>query len=146
MSDPTAPVPPSATPSRCGVHGPGGVGPCTCDETPSRSVHLLLSDLTLLEAWSDELRATIQQGLIGVYLVGSSLRTSDYRDVDVRIVVDDADHLALGCAVDLTRLHLALSLWGQRATGLPIDCQTQSLTESGAETGPIRPLNRKGRR
>ncbi len=135
------------TPEGCGVHGPGGVGPCTCDEiVQPRSVHLLLSDLTLLEDWSDELRSTVQQGLIGVYLVGSSLRTSEYRDVDVRVVVDDADHLALGCAIDLTRLHLTLSLWGQRATGLPIDCQTQSLTESGAENGPIRPLNRKKRR
>lgn len=108
-----------------------------------RSVHLLLSDLTLLEAWSDELRATFQLGLVGVYLVGSSLTTTAHRDVDVRCVLHDEDHLALGCAVDLARLHLALSLWGQKVTGLPIDCQTQSLTESGAEFGPIRPLNRR---
>lgn len=126
----------------CGVHGPGGVGPCRCDNSPPRSVYLLLSDLTLLEAWSDDLRSTFPD-LFGVYLVGSSLTTTAHRDVDVRCVMHDDVHAALAETVDLPRLHLALSLWGQRVTGLPIDCQTQTLTESGSESGPIRPLHER---
>lgn len=51
--------------------------------------------------------------------------------------------LYLAALVDLGRLHVALSLWGQKATGLPIDCQVQSVTVG--DTGPahlIRPIGR----
>jgi len=42
---------------------------------------------------------------------------------------------SLAATVDLRHLALTLSLWGQRVTGLPIDCQMQTLTESSAEPG-----------
>lgn len=68
------------------------------------------------------------------YHVGSSLREkSGWRDVDVRIMLEDADYAALGLG-DPDRpqenrkwvaLTLAWSAFGHALTGLPIDFQVQ---------------------
>jgi hypothetical protein len=72
------------------------------------------------------------------YLVGSSLVGKQWRDVDVRLILDDAEYEALGlgdprpsyahrngkwCA-----LCLAFSALGKQMTGLPIDFQIQQRT------------------
>lgn len=109
----------------------------------TRATYLQLSDVRLLDAWGRELREMWGHT---AYLVGSALVRPDYRDVDVRIVLpdDSIDHLAQ--VVDLGRLNLSLSLWGQKATGLPIDCQVQSVTEGEATPMAadhlIRPIGR----
>lgn len=75
--------------------------------------------------------------MLGVAHVGSSLVRDDWRDVDLRVVMDDVDLAVLRGALDLDDLHMLLSLWGQRVTGLPIDCQLQPQSEHQRESfGP----------
>ena len=105
----------------------------------ARVTYLHLSDVRNLDMWGRELRAMFNHT---AYLVGSSLVRPDYRDVDVRIVLADEDVDRLAAVVDLGRLHVALSVWGQKVTGLPIDCQVQAATEGQAEDGPMRPIGR----
>lgn len=69
----------------------------------------------------------------GVVHCGSSLDSDDWRDVDVRIVLDDEDVATLSGVLVLDDLHVLLSRWGQQVTGLPIDCQVQTLTEHQRE-------------
>lgn len=75
------------------------------------------------------------------YLVGSALKTTQWRDVDLRLILDDDEwdtmfgvgtkdsmenrKWAIPCA--------AMSLLGQQITGLPIDFQIQRRTEANAE-------------
>jgi len=76
------------------------------------------------------------------YLVGSSLRKRDYRDVDVRLILDDAhfDRLFPGAQPGPYMMHSAWSLtcaaiscWLREQTGLPVDFQIQRMTEANAE-------------
>lgn len=69
------------------------------------------------------------------YLVGSALTRPDWRDVDVRLIVDTAPGAYFGPWLDDRRGNFLLSLWGQQATGLPIDCQIQSLHEANQYDG-----------
>ncbi len=79
----------------------------------------------LLNTWGRELGGAFPTA-IGVLHVGSSFgREVGWRDVDVRIVLPDVDYDYLGSIVSIDRLGVALSLWGERTTGLPIDCQVQ---------------------
>lgn len=68
---------------------------------------------------------------VGVVHCGSSLDRRDYRDVDVRVVLKDDDYQTLARLTNVLDLNMLLSGWGQRVTDLPIDCQAQSVTESG---------------
>jgi hypothetical protein len=82
-------------------------------------------------------------GGFGCYLVGSSLVRRDYRDVDVRFILDDAtfDRMFPASAGGPGRQHDALwslmsitiSLWLERRTGLPIDFQIQRQTNANAD-------------
>ena len=116
----------------------------------SRATYLLMSDMQLLEAWGREVRRMFNDDVSGLdmpYLVGSALTTKDYRDVDVRLIVHDDRFKALAEMVDLPRLHLALSLWGQKATGLPIDFQLQSMTDANVpEHGRRQPIGMRAER
>lgn len=96
---------------------------------PSRRRHTYLgpADVRLLDDWGKALRQTFPTAF-GVYLVGSAMTRPDYRDIDVRIILPDADHQALGTAINYRRLNLMLTVWGKQVTGLPIDCQVQSQT------------------
>ena len=81
---------------------------------------------------------------IGVraYLVGSVLGRRDYRDIDVRIMLDDdtfqrvfgADGLWITNGA-LTLANMALSALAREMTGLDIDCQIQRLSDANAEYG-----------
>lgn len=73
------------------------------------------------------------------YLVGSVLTRPDWRDVDVRIIVDDAPGW-FGPFLADRRGNFLLSMWGQTATGLPIDCQFQTRHEANAIDGSRHPI------
>jgi hypothetical protein len=92
----------------------------------------------LLQEWMGTLFVTFGHH---PYLVGSVARGEPWRDVDIRLMLDDDDPLLVEprCQV----LNVAMSLYGQRATGLPIDFQFQSITEGNNEPEP-RPRNPVG--
>lgn len=101
--------------------------------------YLLVSEVEVLRAWGRDLNRLFDEG---PYLVGSALRTKDWRDVDVRIMLDDDRYDMLVAILNPRLLNLALSLWGQKVTGLPIDCQVQRVTDANAEfDGPRDPLH-----
>ncbi len=78
------------------------------------------------------------------YHVGSSLDKKDgWRDVDVRVILDDDVWDAMGLG-DPSECHrnakwvaytLCLSSFGKDLTGLPIDCQLQRQTQANEEYG-----------
>jgi hypothetical protein len=83
------------------------------------------------------------------YHVGSSATSKDWRDVDVRLILPDADFDALFPGFK-TANHVdawwslfcaAMSELGRARTGLPIDFQVQSMTEANEKhTGIRNPL------
>jgi hypothetical protein len=105
----------------------------------SGSNFLIQSERALLSRWMHDIRFLFPREQRAVpYLVGSVMTTPDYRDVDVRTILSDENHAALAAVIDLDRLALAVSLWGQRATGLPIDWQVQQQTAANEEFRGIR--------
>lgn len=84
-------------------------------------------------------------GSFGVYQVGSSLESTAWRDVDVRVILEDAQYEALGLGdpaqshtnAKWVALTLAFSALGKQMTGLPIDFQIQQQSHANEEnTGP----------
>ena len=76
------------------------------------------------------------------YMVGSVLERPDYRDVDVRIMLDDADMARIfGENPDwvnnpaLRLANMALSALAKELTGLEVDCQLQQQTEANQSWG-----------
>lgn len=79
----------------------------------------------------------------GCYLVGSSLERRDYRDVDVRFIMGDAEYDRLfrcvrsddgGWLNPLWSLMCqSISLWLSQQSGLPVDFQIQRQTQANAE-------------
>lgn len=101
-----------------------------------RATSLSPPERFLLDEWAATLRRTFAAH---VWLVGSVARAEDWRDVDVRLVRDDL------AAIDVVQqLNVAVSVWGQRATGLPIDFQFQSEDEAHAEQGARLPIGIRG--
>lgn len=101
---------------------------------------------TLLEAFGQWLRDAF--GAIADH-VGSSLHGKTWRDVDVRLMLDDEQFHALFPGYRYARqidakwslVCAAISELGKRLTGLPIDFQIQSVTEANAAyRGPRNPL------
>jgi hypothetical protein len=96
----------------------------------SRISYLTVAQTDLLNDWGKGLMAMFGRPS---YQVGSSLKHKDWRDVDVRFIcIEQAQYEALCGGLDLDRLNLTVSLWGARATGLPIDFQVQSMAEANA--------------
>lgn len=77
----------------------------------------------LLEQWARTIAEAFGCGF--PYLVGSVARDEAWRDVDVRLMMPAEEYAGL-IAHDL--LSAAVSVWGQLATGLPIDFQFQEIT------------------
>lgn len=82
----------------------------------------------------------------GCFLVGSSLKRRDYRDVDVRYVMEDASYDRLfrnppnagSCTGSYynalwSLMCLSISRWLSESTGLPVDFQIQRQTQANAE-------------
>jgi len=84
----------------------------------------------------------VDRGLnaLGVFLVGSCLERSNYRDVDVRAMLEDKeyDRLFGGDQGDeqtdafWSLLCEGIGAYLERATGLPIDFQIQRMSEANA--------------
>lgn len=79
------------------------------------------------------------------YHVGSSLASKGWRDVDVRLILDDADFDArfgtdrsAETNPKLGAITLAFSVLGQQMTGLPIDFQIQPRTWANEKYPGIR--------
>lgn len=74
------------------------------------------------------------------YLVGSVARGEDWRDVDVRVIMGTVlfGELTQNRPDQLAALNVAMSVWGQRATGLPIDFQFQEIEAANAKFDGVR--------
>ncbi len=92
----------------------------------------------LLEAFGEQVYAAFGEV---PYQVGSSLTTTAWRDVDVRLMLDDDAYAAMGFG-DPDRPHsnmkwvaytLAFSALGKQMTGLPIDFQIQQTSHANAK-------------
>lgn len=74
-----------------------------------------------------------------IYLVGSVLHKRDYRDVDVRCVLDDATYDRLFPNAQIAYLvGVTIAEWLSRRTDLPVDFQFQRMTEANEEFDGMR--------
>ena len=106
------------------------------DEDRARAIYLRVDEVRRLDHWCESLLKAFEP--CTVYLVGSVQDHADWRDVDVRVVVND-ERLSGTLLMKLPDLNMLLSQWGQQQTGLPIDCQVQSRTECRAHDGTRNP-------
>lgn len=79
-------------------------------------------------------------GSTDVYHVGSSLFTKDWRDVDVRLILDDDDFerrfgdiRSAELNPKLAAITVAFCALGKQMTGLPIDFQIQPKSHANAK-------------
>lgn len=101
-----------------------------------RATALSPTEILRLDMWASTL---VGLGDYPPCLVGSVLRRRDFRDVDVRLMVDDEDPI-LANPDRLRAINVAMSVWAQQVTGLPVDFQFQSRSAHAAEDGPMNPL------
>jgi len=77
-----------------------------------------------------------------VYHVGSSVMSNrndkPHRDVDIRVMLDSKKFKELQMLVDIDRLSMVISVWGQQVTGLPIDFQVQDVTYANEKHSGVR--------
>jgi hypothetical protein len=86
--------------------------------------------ITLLEGWAYQVLAAFGEV---PYLVGTAARGKAWRDVDIRLILDEERYVALFGPIMRPYYHnprwsvicTALSVWGREQTGLPIDFQIQ---------------------
>ena len=82
------------------------------------------------------------------YLVGSATETSEYRDVDIRMIMPDEKYEALfgdipsNLSAFWSLLTVTISEYLQKRTGLPIDFQIQKMSDANKKypTGVRIPL------
>lgn len=86
------------------------------------------TELLRLDQWAAPLNALTPFGF-GPYLVGSVMTSTTYRDVDVRQAIPDDLLPPFGHPDMLRVLNVAMSVWAQQATGLPVDFQYQPMSE-----------------
>lgn len=104
-----------------------------CKRKPTVNIGTGMPQLALLDHWGVMLQEVFGEV---AYHVGSSLYSKKWRDIDVRIVMEDDKYDALFGVCDRGEGHrhtrsepfwsammTAFSLWGQKVTGLPIDFQ-----------------------
>ena len=86
----------------------------------------------------------VREALDTPYLVGSCLERPDYRDVDIRVILDDKRYRRLfeRPARDPLRhlIQVAITEHYVKATGLRIDFQIQSRTAAAKYPGVRHPL------
>lgn len=89
---------------------------------------LLHSEQQLLADWAIQLNEMFGKDTFGPYQVGSTVtmdKNKPHRDIDLRVMLPPKDFKKLQKIMNIDRLNLAISLWGQKVTGLPIDFQVQ---------------------
>jgi hypothetical protein len=96
--------------------------------TSERFCYLHVTDQYTLHQFGGNLRNAFPTA-IGILHVGSSVTRPNWRDVDVRIVLPDDEYDQLAAITDPKVLAVALSIWGQQFTRLPIDCQVQRFSD-----------------
>lgn len=95
-----------------------------------RACYLLVSEVFNL----NHMCVMLRDAGFSVYLVGSSLMRPDYRDVDVRAILDDAEFDAMFTApARLALLNTSVSEWLSARTGLPVDFQFQRQTDANRD-------------
>lgn len=106
------------------------------DEAPKRRAHWLPSPHFFnLNLACSIINRAFPKGF-GCYLVGSSLERRDYRDVDVRYIMDDEGYDQLFKTQGEWNNPLwslmcqSISLWLSQQSGLPIDFQIQRQTQA----------------
>ncbi len=68
------------------------------------------------------------------YLVGSVVQRPDFRDVDVRLILDDQQYDRIIATPEIrTMLSIAFTAYLQTATGLPIDFGIQRQTQANEQ-------------
>jgi len=76
-----------------------------------------------------------------IYLVGSSMERRDFRDVDVRCIIDDAEYARLFPGLSgnpsvnglWSLMCTSISEWLSNRTSLPVDFQIQKRSEANKE-------------
>lgn len=114
-----------------------GIGTSRCDGEARRVRTLALGPHDLYRL--DHACIPIMEAFGGnvPYLVGSVFHRRDFRDVDVRLILSDGEHVDLFAERPglLALLNCALSEQLSRASGLPVDFQVQGLTEANQHKG-----------
>ena len=85
----------------------------------------------------------IEEAFGDVYLVGTAVSRQEYRDVDVRCILDDERFDDLRAAIGLDAIAFLSLAFGQHLaapTGMPIDFQFQRQTEANEHQGSRNPL------
>ncbi len=105
-----------------------------------KASHIGAPAIFALEQAAKTLRAAFREETesdhIGIYVVGSSLERPDWRDVDVRMMMDDASFRRLFPSANIDPatwefdprwclMVVTISKWLSDQTGLPIDFQFQ---------------------
>ena len=98
----------------------------------SRATRLSVDQVRAIDHFAASLYVMFPE-MLGVAVVGSSLERDDYRDVDLRVVLDDEHYQGIYDLLDVLDLNALLSRWGQQVTALPIDCQIQPQWEHQQE-------------
>ncbi len=106
-----------------------------------RATYLPMSSLIVLDYACAVVKKAFGSGL---YLVGSCLERADYRDVDVRAIIDDDEYASLfsGRPTLWPLICLSVSEYLSRVSGLPVDFQIQAQTEADEFKGVRNPISR----
>ena len=71
---------------------------------------------------------------VGIFQVGSSLTTKDYRDIDLRCILDDKEYDKIfTSSTRLEFLNAVISDYLRNMTALPIDFQFQRMTNANKD-------------
>lgn len=106
-------------------------------EPRKKSVYVGAPACFLLEQAASQINEAF--GGLNLFLVGSALERPDWRDIDLRLILDDDEFEKLFPNAVLTHwehdvrwllLTTSISLWLKQMTGLPIDFQIQPMTEA----------------
>lgn len=108
----------------------------TVEPKPKHYAHFLLMSqyYALNQACVPLWKEFTFDGRWGIYMVGSVLARKDWRDVDIRCILDADKYAILGKPF----LHAAISEWISARTGLPIDFQFQEINEANEKFPGLR--------
>ena len=95
-----------------------------------RATSLGPTEMYLLSQWGRQIAEGLEEM---AYLVGSCARGEPWRDIDVRVMVDEPHPFLIPGRLQV--INVAFTVWGQRVTGLPIDFQIQPTAEANALYG-----------
>lgn len=107
------------------------------DPSPARANYLTVEQAFVLNEACRIVREAFDDISYGVYHVGSSLYRPDWRDVDVRCIVEPEKFEMLFGPTDssptLKFLNVAISGYLRERTGLPVDFQFQHQKRANSE-------------